>query len=200
VPGAGACSLYAQENEGYACYRESDGLRYLGTPVYTNEPLALMRAPLRVTLGYERLIAYDTTVGARFGYAFFGAAPDDAGAGPFVPWSAELRARHFLAHDPFALQGLSGYLSFAAGFAMFDLAGSVRVREDTNAPANQGGNPLEQTLELWRRAGDGFVSAGVGAALWAGPGLLVRAEISAAGTFPYSAFILTPSLGAELGF
>jgi hypothetical protein len=200
VQGAGACSLYAQENAGYACYRESDGARYLGTPVYTNEPLVFVRAPVRAMLGYERLIAYDTSVGVRLGYAFFGSAPDDAGASDFVPWSAELRATHFLAHDPFARHGISAFLTFATGFSMFDLAGSLHVREDPSAPPSQGGNDLEQTLELWKRAGDGFIAAGVGAALWTSAGFLLRAEISAAGTFPYSALILTPSLGAEVGF
>jgi hypothetical protein len=200
VQASGACSLYAQENAGYACYRESDGARYYGSPVYTNEPLALVRAPFRVTLGYERLIALDTTVGARFGYAFFGGAPAGAGAGDFVPWSAELRVAHFLADDPFARHGLSGYFSFSAGVSMFDLEGSVDVREDPSVPPNQSGNDLEQTLELWKRAGDGFVAAGTGLAFWASPGLLLRAEISAAGTFPFSAIILTPSLGAEVGF
>ncbi|HEY3498604.1 MAG TPA: hypothetical protein VGK73_28130 [Polyangiaceae bacterium] len=200
VRGAGACSLHSQENEGYACYRESDGERYFGTPVYTNEPLVFARAPLRVLLGYERLVAYDTTVGARVGYAFFGGAPEGAGAGAFVPWSAELRATHFLGSDAFARHALSGFFSFAAGLSMFDLEGSVHVREDPSAPPNQGGNDLEQTLELWKRAGDGFVAAGTGVALWAGPGLLMRAEISASGTFPYSALILTTSVGAEVGF
>jgi hypothetical protein len=200
VRGAGACSLDSQENDGYACYRESDGERYYGSPVYTNEPLAFVRAPLRVSLGYERLIAYDTRVGARFGYAFFGGAPEGSSAGDFVPWSAELRVTHFLAEDAFARHGLSGFVSLAAGFSMFDLRGSVRVREDPSVPANQPGNDLEQTLELWKRAGDGFVAAGAGAVFFASSGFLLRAEISAAGTFPFSAFILTPSLGAEVGF
>jgi hypothetical protein len=200
VGASGACSLYAQENEGYACYRERDGARYYGSPVYTNEPLALTRAPVRVTLGYDRLVAYDTTVGARFGYALSGAAPEGASAGDFVPWSAELRVARYFAEDPFARHGLSGYVTLSAGFSMFDLEGSVEVREDPSVPPQQSGNDLEQTLELWKRAGDGFVATGVGLAYFAAPGFLLRAEISAAGTFPFSALILTPSLGAEVGF
>ena len=36
VSTTGACSVYSQENEGYACYR-ADGKQYIGNPVLTNE-------------------------------------------------------------------------------------------------------------------------------------------------------------------
>lgn len=199
VTGSGACSVAAQEADGYACYRQSDGARYLGHPVYTNEPLRVVRAPLRAELGYERLVDFDTTLGVRFGYAFFGGGPDDVGGQAFVPFSGELRAAHWFADDPFAERGLAGYLLVSAGFAMFDLEGSAHVREDPTARSGQGGNDLEQTLDLWKRAGDFFVGAGVGGALRFSPGLALRAEISAVAAFPHRAVLLRPSLGLEAG-
>lgn len=199
VTGSGACSVAAQETEGYACYRRHDGARYLGHPVYTNEPLRLVRAPLRAELGYERLIYFDTTIGARIGYAFLGSGPDGVGGQSFVPFAAELRATHWFADDPFAARGLAGYLLLSAGFAMFDLEGSVRVREDPTARLIQGDNDLEQTLELWKRAGDVFVATGLGGAWRFSPGVALRLELSAVAAFPHRALLLRPSLGLEAG-
>jgi hypothetical protein len=199
--GTGACSIESQENAGYACYRQTDGARYLGHPVYTNEPLVLGRAPLRVELGYERLLFFDTTVTARLGYAFFGAGPDDVSATPFLPLSAALGARYYPGHDPFATRGFQPFVSASGGFSMFDLEGTVDVREDPSPPlASQGGNDLEQTLDVWRRAGDVFVSVGAGAVLVTSPGFAVHAELDVAQTFPHAATIGTLRLGAAVGF
>ncbi|HVR21139.1 MAG TPA: hypothetical protein VMS65_15610 [Polyangiaceae bacterium] len=199
--GTGACSIASQENAGTACYRQTDGERYLGHAVYTNEPLVFARAPLRVELGYERVLFYDTTLTARLGYAFFGAGPEDVSATPFIPLSASLGARYFPGHDPFATRGLKGFVSASGGFSMFDLEGSVHVREDTTPLlAAQGGNDLEQTLDVWRRAGDAFVSVGTGAVLWSSPGFAFHAEVDVAQTFPHAATIGTLRVGAATGF
>jgi hypothetical protein len=198
--GTGACSIQSQENDGYACYREHDGARYFGHPVYTNEPFVFGRAPFRVELGYERLLFYDTTLTARLGYAFYGSGPDDASATPFIPISASVGARYFPGRDPFATRGLKGFLSTSGGFSMFDLAGSVHVREDPTKPSLQGGNDLEQSLEVWRRAGDAFVSVGAGAVLWSSPGFAFSAEVDVAQAFPHAATIGTLRVGATSGF
>jgi hypothetical protein len=198
--GTGACSIESQETEGYACYRQTDGARYLGHPVYTNEPLAIGRAPLRVELGYERLLFYDASLTARVGYAFFGASPEEASATPFLPLSAALGARYFFARDPFGQRGLQSFVSASAGFSMFDLEGTVRAREDPTRPSLQGGNDLEQTLDVWRRAGDAFVAIGGGAVLWSSPGFSVQAELDIAQAFPHPATIATLRVGAATGF
>jgi hypothetical protein len=199
-PGTGACSIASQETAGYACYRRTDGARYLGYPVYTNEPLALGRAPLRVELGYERLLFFDTSLTARLGYAFYGAGPDDASATRFIPLSAALGARYYLRKDPFATRGLHGFVSASGGFSMFDLEGNVRVREDPTAPPGQGGNDLEQTLDVWRRAGDVFVSIGGGVVFFTSPGFALHAELDVAQTFPHAATVGTLRVGAATGF
>lgn len=198
VPGAGACTLHAQENEGYACYRQRDGVRYLGEPVYTNEPLRPARGPLRVELGYERLVFYETTLGARAGYTFYGAGPE--ALGDFVPVSGELSVTRFLDTDPFRRTGLSAFLKLAAGFAMTDLRGTLHVREDPTRPRTQGGNDLEQTVDLWKRTGDGYLLVGGGTMLRTGLNFGLRVEVGVAQTFPYPATLVRGGVGTELGF
>jgi hypothetical protein len=200
VPGTGACALDSQENEGYSCLRQRDGVRYIGTPVHTNEPVTLVRAPLRAELGYERLVYYDVTVGARAGYAFLGTAPDGTGAGTFVPWSVALSATRWFGHDPFARTGVVPYVTASGGLGMFDLLGSVHVREDPTRRSTQGGNDLEQTLDVWKRAGDAFVGVGGGVSLRSSTALAVRAELGLVQVFPYSASLVALSLGADTGF
>jgi hypothetical protein len=197
--GTGACSIESQEGSGYACYREHDGARYLGHPVYTNEPLALGPAPFRIELGYEQLFFNDATVIARLGYAF-GSGPDDASATAFIPLSASVGARYYPGHDPFATRGLQSCFSMSSGFAMFDLKSRVDVREDPSRASLQGGNDLEQTLEVWRRAGDLFVAVGAGAVVWTSPGFALRGEIDVAQAFPNAATIATLRLGGAAGF
>jgi hypothetical protein len=197
VPGAGACTLHSQENEGYACYRQRDGARYLGEPVYTNEPLRPARGPLRVWLGYERLVFYETTLGGRVGYTFFGKGPD--ALGDFLPISVEASVTRFLHDDPFARSGVAAFVKLAGGFSMLDLRGTLHVREDPTRPRVQGGNDLEQTVDVWKRAGDGYVSAGGGATFRTSLNFGVRVEVGIAQTFPFAATLVTGTVGTELG-
>lgn len=199
VPGAGVCSLYSQENRGYACFRE-DGERYLGNPVFTNEPLRPARGVLQASLGYERVVYYDTTLGARVSYAFLGNAPDDAFESAFVPISGELRASHFFAHDPFRARGAAFFALLGAGFRMSDLRATLHVREDPTAPSYQGGNDLEQNVKLWRRGGDGFVAVGAGMLYMPSEAFAYRLELEAAQSFPYASTTLLLSAGADFGF
>jgi hypothetical protein len=200
VSATGACSVPAQEEEGYACYRESDGATYLGRPVYTNESLAAGTVPLRAVVGYERLVSKRTLLGARFGYALLGAGPTSRGGLAFVPFSGELRATHVFGEDPLATTGIRPFALISTGFAQYDVEVSVRVRHDLRRAVDQGGNDLEQTLEVWRRAGDGYVSAGAGLLWLARPGFGLAGELRALQTFPFSAFILSGSLGVRAGF
>lgn len=200
VRGAGACAVQAQEDDGYSCFRERDGVRYLGNPIYTNEPLRPVLAPLRAELGFERLVYYDATVGVRAGYAFLGTAPASVTAGDFVPWSVTLSATRWFGRDPFASSGLAPYVTLAGGFGMFDLRGSVHVHEDSSRASAQGGNDLDQQLRLWKRAGDGFVGLGAGTTFRTSTRFAWRGELSLTGVFPYSASLLGLSLGADTGW
>ncbi len=195
----GACSVSSQENAGYACYRQRDGAVYTGRPVYTNEPPAWGLGPTRVLLSYDRLLFYNTSLGVRVGYAFAGVGPTLPAGAEFVPYSAELTARYWLGKDPFAREGLRGYLLLGAGVAEFDVSVDVTTREDPLAPYGQGGNDLEQTLDVWKRAGDAFVSFGAGAMYPFSESLGAVVEVSACQAFPYSATIATGSAGLRLG-
>jgi hypothetical protein len=199
VGAQGACSVASQENEGYACYRRLDGAVYRGRPVYSDEGVAAGLAPTRALLGYERLLSYDTTLGVRVGYAFLGEGPTLPGAASFVPYSAELTARYWLGRDPFAQAGLRGYVAVGVGAAEADVAFAAHVREDPTALYTQPGNDLEQTLDGWRRAGDGFVSLGGGVSYAVSPGFAPSLELSAWQMFPYGATILTANLGIKVG-
>lgn len=195
----GACSVPSQENAGFACYRARDGAVYTGRPVYTNEPLALGRSPTRAWISYERVLFYNTSVGVRIGYAFLGDGPTLPGAVDFVPYSAELSARYYLGADPFARRGLRPFIGLGAGFAEFDVSFDLHVREDPLAPYGQGGNDLEHTLDVWKRAGDGFISLGAGALYPFSESLGAVAEVSVCQAFPFAATIMRGSAGLRLG-
>ena len=74
------------------------------------------------------------------------------------------------------------------------------MHEDPTRRANQGGNDLEQTLDVWKRAGDGFVSLGGGVSVRTSTALAWRAELGLVQVFPYSASLIGLSLGADAGF
>jgi hypothetical protein len=200
VSTTGACSVASQESEGYACFRRTDGASYVGKPVQTNEPMRLGKGPTRVVVGYERVLYYDTSVGVRAGWAFAGEGKTPRFGTQFVPWSFGLRASHWFGHDPFSRSGFHPYVFVTAGYAMFDIETSVHVREDPNQAQLQGGNDLEQTLDAWKRAGDGFAGLGGGVVLSVTPDSSVGIELSVAETFPFGATILSPSLFVMQGF
>jgi hypothetical protein len=195
----GACSVTSQENAGYACYRARDGAIYKGRPVYSDEAPGVGWAPSRVLVSYERLLFYNTSLGLRVGYAFAGSGPTLPQGSGFVPYSAELVARYWLGKDPFARAGWRAFVGLAAGFAEVDIKADVRVREDPLMPYGQGGNDLEQTLHVWKRAGDGLISLGAGAMYPLSEGFGISCELSVGQAFPYAASVATASAGIRGG-
>jgi hypothetical protein len=197
----GACSNFAQEHEGYACYR-GDGEPYLGTPVLTNEPLGAGVGPTRIAVGYDRLVHYRTTLGVRLGWAVAGELPTPRLGTRFVPFSAAVRVAYWFGDDPFARSGARPFVFVTGGYSMVDIdvGGTTFVREDPLAYPYQGGNPLEQELEVHKRAGDAFVGVGVGAAFALTGGLAVFVEAAALKAFPFGAVVLAPAAGAMVGF
>jgi len=199
VPTAGACSLSAQENQGYACYR-ADGAQYTGSPVLTNEPLGVGRGPTRVTLAYDRVLFYDTSLGIRVGWALAGEGPTPRDGTAFVPLSAAARVSHWFGDDPFGGGRFRPFAFVTGGYAMVDVSTSGHVREDPTVLPYQGGNDLEQTVEVWRRAGDAFIGVGAGIAIAITPATALVAELAIQQAFPYGALVIAPSVGASLGF
>ncbi len=199
VSTAGACSVTSQENQGYICRRSRDGATYTGEPLYTNEPIRVGTVPVRARLGFDRVLSYRTTLGLRVGYALFGAGPTPPGGNAFVPYSGELRVAHYLAEDPFAVTGWLPYLLASAGYSMYDVRVKVHVRESVIRPSAQGGNDLEQTLDVWRRAGDASLALGAGMLCRVTPGLGVFGEVVATQAFPFGATVLSGELGVRFG-
>jgi hypothetical protein len=196
---SGACNIHAQENEGYACYR-ADGVQYTGSPVLTNEPLAIGRGPTRVVLGFDRLVYYNTSLGARLGWALLGEGPTPRSGTGFIPVSASARVTHWLGDDPFARLRMRPFAFLTGGYAMVDVETKVHVREDPTTGIHQAGNDLEQTVDLWKRAGDGFVGVGAGLAFAFGTRTAAVAEIAVLKAFPFGALVIAPSVGVMLGF
>lgn len=195
----GACSVSSQEGSGYACFRARDGAVYTGRPIYSNEPLALGRTATRVRLSFDRLLFYQSSLGIRLGYAVAGEGPTLPGGAGFVPYSAEVVARYWFGKDPFAQKGWRAFVTLAAGFAEFDIEADVETREDPLAFYRQGGNELEQTLHVWKRAGDALVSVGAGAMYPVSEAFAVTGEVSLGQAFPYAATVATGSAGIQLG-
>ncbi len=196
---AGACSIYTQEHAGYACLREQ-GDSYKGTPVHTNESLALGSGPTRLVLGVDRLVYYDTTVGLRTSYILRGEGPTPRGGTALVPFSAAARVSHWFGSDPFAKPQVRPFAFVTAGYGMTDLATTMTLREDPSANAYQPGNDLEQTVDVWKRAGDGFVGGGAGLSLPWGDERAVFVELAIVGIFPFPALVVAPSAGVAQGF
>jgi hypothetical protein len=196
---AGACSVPSQENDGYACFKE-DGSHYAGNPVLTNEPLGVGLGPTRVVLGFEFLAYYDITVGLRAGWSVRESAPTVPGGVDFVPVSVAGRVSHWFGSDPFGRSGVRPFAFVTGGYAMFDIATEIHVREDPTLPVRQGGNDLEQTLDLYKRAGDGFAGVGTGLMFSFDNRWAAMVEASVLGVFPFSALVIAPSAGLMVGF
>ena len=196
----GACTLEAQENEGTLCERQFDGAVYYGAPVYTNEPRKFGLGNTRLWLGLEHLVSYDTSVRARLGYAVAGVGPTAPGGVPFVPVAAELGVVHWFGDDPFARAGWRPFVGVSVGYGMFDIKTTAHVRADVTEFDPQGGNDLDQVVDLHKRAGDAFVALN-GGAVWASEsGWAARAELSVLKAFPFDAIVIAPRLGVEKGF
>ena len=71
---------------------------------------------------------------------------------------------------------------------------------DPSNLAAQGGNDLEQTLDVYKRAGDGYVVLGAGAFYPISEGFGPNAELRVYQVFPFGATILGGSVGAKVGF
>jgi hypothetical protein len=198
VPTTGACSIYQQEHAGYACFR-ADGEQYIGNPVLTNERPGIGRGQTRVIAGFDRLVHYDTTLGLRVGWAF-AEGPTPRSGTEFVPFSVSARVTHWLGKDPFAHDGWRPFFFVTAGYSMVDVKTVAHVREDPLAASYQGGNDLEQTVDLWKRAGDGFAGIGGGTVFSWQSGRAAFIELAVHSVFPFSALVVVPTAGVTLGF
>jgi hypothetical protein len=156
-------------------------------------------AGTRVRLSYDRLLFYDTSLGLRVGYAISGEGPTLPGGARFMPYSAELVVRHWLGADPFARRGWRAFLAASAGIAEYDIETTRTMREDPLAPYSQGGNDLEQSVRVRKRAGDAQIAIGAGATYAVSEGFGIEFELTASQAFPFPATLATGSIGLRAG-
>lgn len=194
----GICSTYPQENDGIACYR-SDGVQYNGNQVLTNEPPAGGIGQTRIVVGFEQLVSNNARIGVRIAGAFAGSGPTPRNGTGFFPLLLSARASYFFGDDPFGKRRIRPFAALFAGGGMVDIHTYAHVREDPSRPALQGRNDLHQRLEVYKRAGDGFVGGAIGAQWALRGGFVITGELSVMQLFPFSAFVMTPQIGAELG-
>ncbi len=86
-----------------------------------------------------------------------------------------------------------------------DIRWSMSTRRRTCAKIHllisyQGGNDLEQELDVWKRAGDGFAGLGGGTMFSWQSGRAAFVELAVHSVFPFSALVVVPSVGVVMGF
>lgn len=215
MSGDAVCSRQSQESEGYACFRQSDGVQYRGLP---KEDVAnaigggFTLSTIRILLGIDHLLADNITAGARLGFAFNGGPETDNGIS-FLPLHAELRAAYWFGDKPFSKKGLRPYAFLAGGLAQVDAKIPVEVSENldkhhqndddwwdyTSLYDNQD-YPERQTLDAWKKMGQGFIGGGAGAmyAIEANQGLFIDAKLMI--MLPTSGVVIAPEIGYKIGF
>lgn len=194
----GACATFPQENDGVACIR-GDGEQYNGNPIYTHEAPAAGPGQTRVIAGFDMLIHNDVSIGVRAAVAIAGWGPTARNGTAFFPVALSLRAAYWLGDDPFVQKRLRPFVFVTGGAGMFDVRARGHLREDPTHPALQGNNDLDQTVDVWKRAGDGFVGVGGGVMYSFTPAFAGFFEVSVLEVFPFGAVIFAPSAGLMLG-
>jgi hypothetical protein len=144
-------------------------------------------ATTRLLLGFDRLFGDRWLVGGRLGFAF-GGGPSAEGVPGFMPLHLEGRVAAYFGSSPFTSTSIRPYAALAGGFAQ--VRGKVPVDvyfSPEDFDANQ-----SSTVDAWRRAGNVFVSLGLGASLPIG-----RSMVSAEARF--MELIGTSGTGFSLG-
>ncbi len=216
--GKDVCAVDVQQRDHFVCVRE-DGSRYLGVPtagVANDVKAGLALSTIRIMAGYDRLFMNNLLAGVRLGFAFRTSSDDDAS---FLPVHAELRGSYYLGKDPFVGLGARPFVFAAAGLAQIDTPVNVEVLEDGGAcgatnPGDQnspctrpssdlsGGviEPRIQSLKAYKQAGQGFLALGGGIQYAPLERVAISVGVRANVTLPVVTFVLTPEVGATVGF
>jgi hypothetical protein len=174
-------------------------------------------ATTRFLLSIDRAITDNITAGLRLGYAIGGGPPagkqvtyDREGEGQntystvinegtaFLPAHAELRGVYWFGTTPLGKRGLRPYVHVGGGLAQVDARVVAKVRDDF-IPG--GAVPDEGTGEIdaWKKLGQGFATAGGGAAFALSPNLAFQLNLNVMMMIPASGFVFQPSLGLMYG-
>ncbi len=203
MPGANNVCLGANPPNGYTCFLTGTSTYYSGIPVQGADDQVIsgfaQNAPMfRISLGYDRALTPNLTLGGRLGYVVSGGGParpahgSSAAGASFLPVNVEGRLGYYFGKNILARRGLRFFV-FASGGAMeVDAYQSIDVRPPP--PANKLTN-----VDAWTKTGLGFVAAGPGL-MWAiTPNTGFFLEIRPTVLFPTFGFSLGGLLGYTIG-
>ena len=172
----------------YRCFADDT---FIADPVYDSAGNKIGGgvgvATTRLLLGYDRLFGDRWLVGARLGFAF-GGGPAAPGSSGFMPLHLEGRVAAYFGSSPFTSTSIRPYAALAGGLAQ------VMDKVPVDVFMDQAGYNANQSysVDAWRRAGNVFVSLGLGASLPIG-----RSMVSAEARF--MELIGTSGTGFSLG-
>jgi hypothetical protein len=194
-----ATKFVCNSNPNYACYDGANVRQdFTRNPNVTGNEIgsmAIRTATTRVLLGYERLLSNNFSAGAKLGMIIAGKPvrlPTDPG---FLAFHGEARFSYYPGSSPFAPNNrLRPYVFASLGFAEFD----SKINVDVQLAAN--GVTQSARVVAWRRAGKGFVGAGLGAmyALGKRHGPFLEARLIE--TLGKSATVMAVQAGYSVGF
>lgn len=217
------CDYNTQINSAFRCIKGS-GDWYQGVPlvqanatspdqkVFDGVTGGFRPATTRVLIGYDRVFGRNITLGLKLGYAFRGGSPSPSGVKPFLPIHAELRAAYWLGKSPFAKKGIHPFGFAMAGLAEVDASVSTKVIEDAlGDPTLADPDSIDpntkmitpnysQNVDVWRKAGPGFVGIGVGAMYALTPKGGFVFDLKMMEMLPTTAIVISPELGYMFGF
>jgi len=202
VSGSDVCTEQSQLSS-FTCLRAS-GSQYHGTPVAgAGDSIGFSPAlgGTRVTLASYLPLSKKLSAGLRLGYAFAGQGPTPDGGRSYLPVQAEAQAAYWLSSEAFATSAPGVFVEASAGLQEVDGKRTTTVQENTAVPppATQIDNPPEQTLDVYRKTGNGFVGAGVGGFVPFGRAFGLLADLRLGVFFPTSGVALSLNISAALG-
>ncbi len=219
VTGDDVCGQDSQSNDGYACFITNDnefepeGTQYHGNPIPSGEGNAIdggfALSTIRAMVSYDRAISENIMLGVRLGYALRGGPQPDGGPA-FFPFHAEARAAYWFGNKPFGKVGVRPFAFASGGMAQVDSKVELSVQEQDNCPATgctvvNGSeliqrNPQRQTLEAWRKAGQGFIALGGGVMYAFSSNQGIVGELKISYMLPTPNIVISPTLGWAIGF
>jgi hypothetical protein len=148
----------------------------------------LGRATTRLSIGFDRLLTANLSLGLRLGYAFGGRPP---GADKFFPFHAELRGSYWFGGAPFESSGVRPFVTLSGGLAEVD----GRVPVEYYDPNGQKGEVI-----AYRKTGKAFAGLGFGVMVpFAGDNGIVP-ELRARQMFGAPGTVFDISIGYARGF
>jgi hypothetical protein len=186
------CPSNMPANEGaenYSCFQNSAPFDGDIAPGPGNQISGgLGRATSRISIGFDRLLSANLSLGLRLGYAFGGRPPS---TDKFFPFHAELRASYWFGSAPFESSGVRPFVTLSGGLAEVD----GRVPVEYYAPSGQKGE-----LIAYRKTGKGFAGLGFGVLIpFAGDNGIVP-ELRARQMFGAPGTVFDISIGYARGF